>query len=416
MGEMSRLYRRTPFLPKPLFTTSHNEGMSETDDMITSITIKHGDSSGEALGLSPSTATIEILDYRTPTLGATATVSLTNAAAQAIASMTGANADIIKPRFRGRVGAQSVEDVPTINRRRVTTLEAVSWSRQLSNAIQTASGHVGRNVAVFLQDLMAPGWGSFDSVSRADGIDSYGSIAKDQGEVTYNDAAAKFLNDYGLFSRQKRGGGIDLLTRSHMRTYALNNYKSLMPLSRSMALSPAEWNQGIEDTQRNYYLIWTKPDGTIGAGNYGDQNDPTRPVIEKDLSYIKISGNHLETFGQSLRASEWTGAYEVPSITVDLLHLLNSEYQALRIQAGQILSLQPGQIVTFSGDWFESLRGIYFVEGFSETISPDAWNITLNLIPFQNITGELSPVVRPRTWEMSTDRWEEADYSWESLA
>lgn len=411
----SRLYRLTPELPKPLLRVRHSEGLDVTDDAIGSVSITHGSTSGVATGLTPAQLGVEVTGYRSTSLGATLTADLTDAAASAIGSLCGVGPQFIKARFRGRVGRQSVEDNSSAARR-VSTIDAVSWSRQLGNAEQTAPASYNRNVGVFLQDVMTPGWGGFDSVTRADSLENYGEINEAMGEMTYSDAEGQFLPDYGLWARDRRGGGIDLLTRSWRRSTALANYSGLMPLTRSMALAPATWEQSIEDTPINYYFIWTNADGTTGAGNYGDLEDPSRRTVEVDLSHIRIYGPHLDTYGQSLKAAQWTGAYEVPSLTVDLLMLMRSPFEAHRKQAGQILALQPGDPVTFSGDWPELLRGIYFAEGISESITPDQWQITLSLVPFQNVTGELSPTVRPRTWESATDRWSEATYSWASIA
>ena len=408
----SRLYRMLPDCPKPIFTSSHSGGFAGTDDTISAITINRGTTGGVAVGVSPSTLEITTPDYRSPSQGETLTCSLTAPAAAWLAARTGQTAAAITARFHGRVGRQRVRDM---GERFESSMLASSWTAQLSHSPTKVSVVGGANVGAFLQNLMTRSYGDFIPPVRMDALADYGTIVQTGEADTFANLIGPYAEDYGLLIRDYRTGTPQIFTLKGRRSRALAAAQNMMPVARAQAYAPAEWDQANERYPRNHRILYTNTAGALESRTWGDAEDPNREVVQHDLSHIKAAPDQVTRLGDSLRRREWTGAYSLPTVTLDIARLLRRGRAADLIQAGQLLALSPGDPVPFAADWPFQVRGMQFAEGIREEISPAGWTITLSLVRYSHVIGEASPTVRPHTWDQAADlEWDAAPGTWDS--
>lgn len=413
--KVSRLWRKLG-VTQPLVRVWNNAGLDLNDHVIQSIKISRGSSEPED-GIHTPTAEVAVNTFDEVRSDEKFRIDLTAYATNLISELCGADRDKIRPRFYGRIGRETVTDITT--RKRRMTLYAASWDAQLRNIKTKYTPSYNENVASFLiRTAAAPGSGlpSRPEWTRPATGEQYGYVRRtDEEPVTYSEAIDKWAKDIGLYVQTRRDGSNRILTHELRWQWALDRLQTEMPITRSHAVSPATWEQPSADIPKSHRVLWSNTDGDQ-AGSWGwNVENPNMPVEIHDMSHVRWWTNEFQpkASGRTYQQRNMLTQYRLPSITFDILRLLTSSSHPQRRQAAQLISLEPGDPVFLSGDWHLQLRGIHFAVGIEESITPDGWEITLNLADSREVVGEASPRVPPRTWESAQFQWMNASGTWQ---
>ena len=399
-----RLYRKLRDIPKPLFRVNTLTTGDITDDSIQSITIHRGKAEPGG-GVSPSTCEVVFSDYAPSKAGETLSILVSGSAATALGGLVGQGAQGVAPRYSGRVGKQEVEDLG--NYTRISTITAASWTAQLENSPQKFSFASGTNIGVLLKTILEP-----SQLPKIDAV-TYGTFDRTWGAITdqtYSDLIGKFAGDIGILIRESRTGGTDILPMPYRRDTALSLVASSIPLARSQVLSPVHWDQPNEGVPIVYRLQRRDVNGnvtTVASGTI----DGTSPVEDLDWTYFREYTDQW-FYIHAMRSQGFEDRFRLTNITIDLLHLMSSENSYHRTQAGKLLTLNPGDPVFLSGDWPSGLDGIYFVEGITETIDSETWQLDLSIINFRESTGQYSPEIPAKIWNSARYAWNSETRKW----
>lgn len=405
--KQGRLYRVLERLgiSTPLLQIT-GDTFSVTDNQITSVSISHG-GTDPSPGIQPSTCETVLQRPSWIKTGEGLAVKLTDAAATGIAARTGIPALRFTERFTGRVGRQTNTDTPRGLSARLT---AASWSAQLSRTnvefwisaqvrVHDAIRYLSTPAAVPQINFIR--YGTFDT------------IAADIPDASYRNTIASLTSEIGVLVRDTRAGALEAWALPYRKTWAEQQLANSYPLTRSQAISPATWEQPNEDLPAKVRADWIAPDATVKSRSAGGTD--TSIVDRHDWTHIREQTDALNMRFDSLVYQEWNRVFRIPSITVDLLYLLSSDKAYHRGQAGMILSLNAGDTIGLSGDWYKDLQGIHVVSGIDEKISQNEWTITLSLIPHLLVFGGASPAVPALIWESATYPWDEDSRSWDNV-
>lgn len=399
-----RLYRTLERvgLATPLLTVT-GDTFSVTDEQITSVSISHG-GTDPSPGIQPSTCETVLQRPSWIKTGEALSVALTTDAATALAVRTGTPAENIRHRFNGRVGSQRNIDTP---RSLVARLQAASWSAQLSRVNQVRNFAAGTTVAWAIRSLCTP------SAIPQITTESYGDwdvLATAITDASYRDTIADLTSEIGTLARDTRAGVLEIWALPYRKTWAAQQLASKHPLTRSQAISPAEWEQPNEDLPAKVRADWIAADGTPRARSSGGTDDS---IVERhDWRHIRAQTAALDMRFESLVAQQWNRVFRLPSIKIDLLYLLSSDKSYHRQQAGMLLALNNGDTIGLSGDWASHVQGIHVVSGIDEQIAKDEWTLTLSLIPHFDVFGEASPPVPAIIWESAQHPWNTEPRIW----
>lgn len=411
--EPGRLYRKLDWLPKPLFALQTNPLGNVTDEQISRVIITRGKSDNSG-GVNPSTMEVQLGNNKVGIAGNNIGLIIRSAPAAALIAKVGGSAEettYIAPRFRGRLGKQSMDDRGD-KKLPLNTIMSASWSAQLSYSPDFHALPSGTNVLTLLQRILRPGY----LASRITVL-SNGSMDSTFGEAsgTYSDLVGPFASDIGILIRDRRDGSLEVLPMPYRRDRALAGMATATSLTRSQALSPAQWVQPNEMPAIEYRLKYRDADNivkTIVTSPTGEVTG-TAPVEDLDWTYFRAYTDQWR-YIHAMRASSFDDRFRIETVTVDLIHLLSSPWPYHWDQAINLLKLEVGAPVYFGMDWPTVLQGIHFAEGIKETIDKDTWEITLNLIRFREITGEeASGMIPARVWDQAVYAWDTESRKWD---
>lgn len=390
-------------VPTPLLTVT-GDTFTVTDDQITSASISHG-GTDPSPGIQPSTCEAVLQRPSWIKTGESFAVALTTAAAGALALHTNTSTISIQNRFTGRVGRQTNTDDAG---RLTANMTAASWSAQLSRIRTDYYLPAGLSVHDALRFLCAP-----DALPAISWMD-YGDadvLAATIAAATFKDTATKFTSDIGTLVRDTRDGTLEAWSLPYRKTWAAARLADRYPLTRSQAISPATWDQPNEDIPVKVRADWIAADGTPYARSSGGTAET---IVERhDWTHIQAQTAALDMHFEALVNQGWNRLFRLPTVTVDLLHLLASPLTYHRGQAGMLLALNAGDPIGLSGDWPTHLRGVHFVTGITETITKDQWTLDLSLVPYSLVIGETSPTVPAMVWDSATYPWDEETRAWD---
>lgn len=400
-GRLHRTLKRIG-VPTPLVTVT-GDNFTLSDDDVTSLSMSHG-GTDPSPGIQPSTCEAVIQRPAWIKTGQNFTVSLTAAAAAAIAARTTIPTNRFTERFTGRAGSQVNTDTP---RGLSARIKAASWSAQLSrvNVQRWFDTGLPVNDAIrFLCDSPAlpeidfRNFGTFDV------------LAEKIPDATYSGTLASISSDIGVLVRDTRAGQLEAWPLAHRMQWAADRIPDQYPLTRSQALSPATWEQPNEDLPAKVRADWIGTDGTPYAISSGGTDES---IVERhDWTHIRARTTTLDRRFWALVNQEWDRIFRLPSVKVDLLYLLGSDNPYHQGQAGMLLSLNAGDTIGFSGDWYSNLQGLHVVTGIDEQITGSAWTLTLSLAPHKLVFGEESPPVPALVWESATYPWRDETRTW----
>lgn len=399
-----RLYRTLTRLgvPAPLIEIA-GDTFTVTDDSITSISVSHG-GTDPSPAIVPSTCETVIQRPYWLKSGESLSVRMTDQAAAALALRTGVPASRFTARFTGRVGAQDNEDTP---RGLSARMKAASWSAQLARVNKTVWLGAGTTVDTAIRHLVSSPALPEQQFYRYGEFDE---LVETMPEASSREDIAAFTSDIGVLVRNTREGRIEAWSLPYRESYARGRINLDYPLTRAQVLSPTTWSQPNETLPAKVSAEWISASGQVVARSAGGTEDS---IIERhDWKYLRAQTGALQMRFDALRAQNWARLYRLPSITIDLLALLNSGSHYNRAQAGMLLGLNPGDTVPLSGDWHRDIRGLHVVSGIDETLNKDSWEIRLSLTPFTTVFGRDTPIVPAMTWDAADNTWDSESRNW----
>lgn len=383
------------------------------DSVIQSVSIHRGKNQRGG-GSNPSTMEIVLKDrYAIALAGHNVRFMIRELPAAALAAHIGVTGPEIERRFTGRLGQTRIEDT---GKKYTTTFLASSWVAQLQYAPQKHTPLAGDLVMSTIAALTRSG-----EPLRGMDVHLYGtsdSIASNQDPVTFRDGITRYAEDLGILLQETRDGRTRIFGHEWRMNDTASRVATELPLTRSQAISPAQWEQANERPASRIEFTITNAAGAL-ATRVAEIDIPVtelRETVEIDWGYIKmvpVEGQlYREAYGQVFASN--TRQFTVPSITVDMLLLIGSDKQYHRDQAGQMLRLEAGDPVFFSRDWPTPLQGVHFAEGITETITPTSWTIELSLLPYAQVVGDSAVLtIRPRVWDSAgTSVWDEQTQKW----
>lgn len=404
-----RLYRTLQRLgiPTPLLTvTASGHGLIR-DDQIRSVVTHHG-TQGPSEGLHPSTCEISTTLLTSILTGNNIKVELSEPAALRLLALTGASPTLTLARFSGRIGVQDVEDT---GRRQMVTLVSSSWSAQLSNSRTVYSAAKGAKLSGVLVGMMTPPHlAPLLTVTAAD----TGDYLFEAAEGRFSDLFDKHASDIGISALHWRTGRVQLVARAG-RKAAAAAAAGQYPLTRSQVLAPSSWSQPSEIVADNMVAIYTNGVGQpvrVTANLGSPLSSPERVLDWQHIQFYSEQWRHIDT----LEHRQSPNRYQLPSVTIDLLALLDSGTPYNLRQVGQLLSLNQGDPILLSGDWHPDIEGVNFVTGIDETLNKETWEMTLSLSPYLHVVGEQSPGVQPRIWDSARRAWDTETRRWSETA
>lgn len=399
-----RLYRILSDLPKPLFQVE-TDTFTVQDDQILGISINHGGSIDT--GLAPSTAEFETLRPSWVQSGDDVKITLNSAAASAIAALTGVPAIRFRTRFTGRIGRQVNDETA---RRMTGTFAAASWSAQLSRIPRSNWEDAGTPIQHVIRRLVTP-----QIIAEKINFVSYGDFevtAEDQADVS---DIGLYTSELGVLLRDTRDGDLEAWSLPYWESWSRGRVNLELPLTRSEALSPAKWQQPNESMPHRQRIEFIDTNGELRASSRGGTLENI--TDEHDWTHIRFLSESWDTRLGALVAQNYDRLFRIPSIEVDILHLLASPREYHRRQAGQLLALNRGDTVNLSGDWHPYIRGAHIAIGIDEQITNNSWTMRLSLTPWRTIFGGLSsPDVPALLWDQISGTWDDAEGTWNERA
>lgn len=394
-----RLYRALSMLPRPIFQVEATGNAPFTDERVSSVIMRRG-TDGPDEGVNPATCEVRLPFLRPTTVGGDLDVTMTAAAASALAARIGGSSAPLLHRFHGRIGPQEIEDIAP--GKRTTTISASSWLTMLSYSRRTYTAGSGASLANAIQYFMLDPLAPLKSLTPPD---TSSTLEGDQSG-RFRDVAGKLIGDIGMTVLEDRFGNVRVLTRQQRLADAAG-YDDVPPLARSQAISPASWGQPFEAYIETYGVEFLTPAGAERL-EVADIGGPVlQPTEILDWTHLRLGPDDQWRFIQALQHRRRTNAYSLNSVTIDLLHLISSDDPFHHEQARYLLGLEAGGIVTLAGDWYADLVGVHFATGITERITADEWSLELHLEPYRNIVGLPTPTVRPRVWDQFAGQWDD---------
>lgn len=408
---LRRVLKRNGMSEHLLEVTSPEWG-TLTDDAISSVTIHRG-KAGRGGGHDVSTIELELPGLYTPeSTGLAIDVDLSWQVAYLVAGMSQANSSLIRPRFRGRLGASDVEDT---GKRYTTNYRGASWANMLTGSKYVMTTYKGMHVSELINGYFAQAGPQYHVSSTW--TEPTPEAAAADGPLTFSDAVGNYVAEIGLLMRERRNGTTDLLPLNARYNDAMTRLDNDVPLTRSQAISPAKWDQRNETAALDVrYTAMFNGVATTQLADVAVGADRIRERLDLDWKHIQVddmTGDlYREAYGRAYEANP--RQFVVPSVTVDLLHLIDSGKQYHRDQLGQLLTLEEGDPVFFASDWHWRLAGVHFANGIIERITPDSWELELQLSPWAHTMGRApSPIPRGRTWNSAAERtWDGETIKW----
>lgn len=383
------------------------------DDVIQSVTIHRG-KSGRGGGSNPSTLEITMTGrYTTAAAGNNIRFFIRDPAAALLATHLGGNATAITARYTGRLGKSSVEDT---GKRFASTFMASSWISQMNYSTVKYTPLAGATVLSAIA-----GFTQAQEPLRGIEMHTFGAsdlVARTDDPQTFKDGISKYAADIGILMQETRDGKTNVFGHLWRYDQAAAKAATELPLTRSQAISPATWEQSNERPPVivNFKITNSSGGPAVRTVTLPNPTGELRETIDVDWSHVQVlvTDNQLYREAYALAYESSDRLYKVPSVTIDLLYLIGSPSSYHRQQAAQLLALEAGDPVFFSGDWPTPLLGVHFAEGITETITSESWTLELSLLPMSHAIGnKYTTPIPARVWESATYPWNNETRKWD---
>lgn len=415
----SRIYR----------TFEPTEGMFEvtavdrtfTDEQITSITITRGNS-GPHPSFSP--ATIEVGLTGAVRIGRDEDLHCIIAPLMAsrIAGRSPYTGSDIMHRFRGRKAIAEVEDLRWNRTDGIgkfnTKVMGSAWTALLSRAERTNSPS-SKSVSAVVTALKHPDLANKYDVTYSY-LNDFDSLAKVDPFLDASEVIDKYANKLHTLIEHQRSGDVRVVSNVRRR----NNIMAAGPvwtLPRAHALSPAKWSSPAEMATTQYIVRYTTSTDVPYEQEWPLSDALTLIALRSevvDLEHIKPSLTDFVSRDILMRSiNNYTNLDRsgVDSVTIDMgsLWRLGTD-SAIRTMV-EVLKMEEGAAMHLGADWPQAVRGPYFANQITEKITPDSWQVTLDLFHARYVVGlgdPSLPTPQPIIWDAANTIWNATPGKW----
>lgn len=392
-----------------------------TDRTITEISITRGQS-GYSYGVQPATMTFGTPGLYTSRNNAHVELSLTPWAAQHIANLTSMPAEAIQARFYGRVGLQDSEDNGD-GRNSFTTFSASSYSSLLRPTTRTYTVHNRTTIINVIRSIL-------EHPRMANRLKTFpGSYAAGQWDETYIEGTeektfSQIISDYAdkqlIFICERRDGQMHVQSLALREAYLKDRASSRYAPLRSHTLAPATWKQTVEARSSHLYILERRPTGIIrrewASGTaVQTQNDYPVEIEEIDMTHIMRLTDNNDRVMTALNYQKNFPRATLGKVKFNITKMLAAKDWYTRRMAGELLRLEHGDAVYFSGDWQAPIRTAMIAQQIRESITPDRWEMEIELLHPSAVLGiHEIPAHPPKIWDqLALERWDEETMTWE---
>lgn len=417
-----RLHRKLSPDGSPLFSLTAG-GTTFNDDSIISITTHRGAAQAET-SIAPSTMEFRVPGAPNILRDSDIRLRLTTAAAAKFAVNTGILTSGITDRFNGRKGTTSVEDkawktgstAADFN----STLVASSWTSVLRNRRSKFTATAGASqFAPLLAAFTNSNVNTRQPIEYSGAESSYSdTVAVTETDLTFSDVVTKYGTDLGVLFQHRRNGTVNIQS-PRWRNYLLSlRATSRWPILRSQGISPAQWEQPIEAASEQFVLTRRTSTGTLYTQTWPLPASASPVMLETtdiDLTQIIPRTTNYEYVMNGLNHRTNGRRMALNSLTVDMIMLLSSTKPVDRRIAAQLLELEHGDPIYFSGDWPQAIRGSYFASQITENIDSETWEMVIDLSHPRDVLGLIDgeiPQAPPRVWDQFVTTWDETPLTW----
>lgn len=410
-GRLRRIL--TPIIGTQWAFTMGTGAFAEADDTIQSVTITRG-TNGRNVGHNPSVCEVRVNGRKDGfTTGSPMSVILREDPASRLGAHLGIGGPDIAYRYRGRLGNTSIDDT---GKRFDTDLAGSSFLTQMNYSPASFTPGAGQTLGSLLLDMTKANE-PIRGIDFGTLIGEVGMVHYPAGQPTlYKDGIGDYAADIGIVLQERRDGSTLAYSHFTRATLVDNRVLSDYPLMRQQAISPARYEQSNERPAKSVDYTIVNSSGGVATRTAQIEN-PTgenREVEQVDWTKWQVSGvdNQLyrEAYARVFESS--ARLYSIPTIKVDLLHLLRQDTTYSRRIARQIPAIEVSEPVFLSGDWPPRLQGAHFAEGIKETITADEWSFELSLVPHAAAIGTISPEVPAKAWDSLTKQWNSETREW----
>ncbi|WP_114856473.1 hypothetical protein [Brachybacterium sp. YJGR34] len=417
----SRLYRAFKPTPAGLFEVVSGDTIY-TDDQIQSITITHG-SDGPHPSVTPSTAEVRLTGALNIVRNDPFTVRTTPAFGTALAygDIPGGH---VRQRFNGRKALSEIDDerwsrsgTPA---RWATTVTASSWTSLLRNTSRRHNFSTGtRSASAVVTALRHPDIEALQPVTYSYLL-NFDRIATAGSSMTFDDAMRTFATDLHTLVQHQRSGTVRVISNVQRRN-DLDPGGPVWTLLRAHTLSPARWKTDSEVATTQYRVHYSIDGGTYEMEwPLGDEVSVI-PLQEEtvDLTQVFRDTDSIPLIMNAKNYATNISRMAVESVTLDLGLLWRRGTPSTLRTIGEALRLEAGDPMYLGADWPEGVRGPYFANQISESITPDRWTITFRLQHARNVLGLPDfalPTPPAITWDANSSTWDAAPGTWDDYA
>lgn len=408
----------TPIIGNAWLFALYTPSLGAYEDVITGIKIHRG-TTGRNVGHHASTVEVGLNGrFDALSTGELMRVLLRNQTAAALAAFVGggATAANIETRFEGRFATVDIEDT---GRRFETTIAGASWLAQMNYSTASFTPIAGESLAALYADMTKS-----DEPLR--GI-SFGTVLGTMdmrhfaaGEsMLFREGVEEIAADIGVLFQERRDGVTYAYSHVKRRDLALSRVITDFPLMRSQAVAPGKYEQSnAQPAKRVEFKIINEQGGpAVRTAEIANPSGELRENEVVDWSRWQVTAVDNQLYREAYaRVHESSSRlYQLPTVKVDMLMLLQNGGTYAKQIASQILRLEVGEPIALSGDWPGKLQGVHFAEGITETVTPDEWTFELSLVPHIVATGYGGPTVRPRAWDSANYNWDIETRKWDEF-
>lgn len=417
-----RLHRKLSPTGTPLFSLTAG-GSTFNDDSISSITTHRGAAQAET-SIAPSTMEFTVPGAPNILRDSDIRLKLTADAAARFASGTGLTSAMIIDRFNGRKGTTSVEDkawkTGTTAANFTSTLVASSWTSVLRNRRSKFTATAGSSqFTPLLAAFTHANVNARQPVEYSGAEASYSdTVAVTQADLSFSDVVSRYGTDLGVLFQHRRNGSVNIQS-PRWRNYLLSlRAMSRWPILRAQGISPAQWDQPIEAASEQFVLTRRTSTGTLYTQTWPMPAGSSPVMLETtdvDMTQIVPRTTNYEYVMNALNHRTNGRRMALQSLTVDLIMLLSSTKAVDRRIAVQLLELEAGDPIYFSGDWPQAIRGSYFASQITENIDSNTWEMVIDLSHPRDVLGlidEEIPQAPPKVWDQFLTTWDETPLTW----
>lgn len=411
-------YLDQPASRKWLYLSIEGEPWRSQSD-ISEVTINRG-GSDPISGVTPSTMEITVRGTVARQHGNRVRLFVSDLTAATMTATTSADPATIMDRFYGFVGIQEINDNGKYN---TTTFKCSSVTAAVRSSRLKTQLTVGARVVDEIKRLFTDG-----KLLRTPAPVEYpGDVVWDEISSkserdwrTYGETLDRLTTDAGVLLSHHRNGVLRPESLQSRMKALPNQAKWAYPLLRSQAIAPATWLQPADIVAKD---IAVKRRGSDGAEytstlKAADSMLSYPEVEEYDMLHLVQKSDTYTRFARAKRNQVNGVSHALTGITVDLLALYRQARRGsayARRVVIQMMQLEEGDPVFFTGDWPEPLRQPLMATGITEHISPDEWTLTITLDPPSHALGLFSSEITnapARTWSSVLSRWNDTPGAW----